>query len=100
MNNSLMIQEYTHEQAKEFFTFAYNPQELEEINKSSLLVVSSLVKEKLDEQRMIFDFNNYETKKERNELIHEYYEKGFSQHLIAKHIGLSQVGVNKILNKK
>ena len=63
-------------------------------------MVSSLKKEEPDLQSMIFDFTHYETKKERNELIHEYYQAGFSQHLIAKHVGLSQSGINKILNQK
>ena len=100
MQGSLLLQNYSKEQTKDFFTHAYNPQELEEINKNSSLVVSSLEKEDLDLQSMIFDFENYETKKERNELIHEYYQEGFSQHLIAKHVGLSQAGVNKIINQK
>ena len=100
MQNSLMFKNYSKEQAKEFFTHAYNPQELDEITKSSSLVVSPLKKGVPDLQSMIFDFENYETKKERNELIHEYYQEGFSQHLIAKHVGLSQSGINKILNQK
>jgi len=27
---------------------------------------------------LLFDFDNYETKKERKELIHEYYQQGHS----------------------
>ena len=100
MNNSLMMRDYSFNEVKEFFTLDYNPQELEEINKSSSLVVSSLKKEEPDIQSMIFDFNNYETKKERNELVHEYYKQGYSQHLMAKYLGLAQSSINKILNKK
>lgn len=49
---------------------------------------------------MIFDFNNYKTKKERNILIHEYYEKGFSQRMMAKYLNLSHLAAREILNKK
>ena len=88
------------EEIAEFVTAPVDMAELKEINKaSSLAIAADSVSVKTEED--LFDIiGKYETKQERNEKILEAYQEGFSQHMIAKVVGISQQAVGKIIKNK
>ena len=84
----------------EFVTAPVDMQELKDINKASALVIAADSVQKKTEEELVKIIGSYETKQERNERILHAYEEGFSQHMIAHVVGISQQAVGKIIKKE
>ena len=84
----------------EFVTAPVDMEELKDINKASALIVASDSVQTKTEEELIKIIGSYETRQERNERILKAYEEGFSQHMIARVIGISQQAVGKIIKTK
>ena len=72
---------------------------LDEINKASNLVITSIKKKILDTDKLTTLFLNCNNVQERDALILQAYKEGYSQHNIAQCLGFSQPYINKILKR-
>ncbi|WP_297525567.1 sigma factor-like helix-turn-helix DNA-binding protein, partial [Sulfurovum sp.] len=72
---------------------------LQEMRKASSLVKAPHVEKQLDSTRLKKYFENVQTTKERNAIICKAYQEGYSQHKIAKVLGLAQSTVSAIVKK-
>ena len=84
----------------DFLTAPVDKEDLKEIAKASSLVIASDIQEPKTKEQLLEIVSKYKDKKERNEKIVQAYKEGFSQHMIAKEIGLSQQAVSKIIKEK
>jgi REP element-mobilizing transposase RayT len=80
-----------------FITAPVDMEELKEVMKASTLVVAPETKEHKTKERLRAIIGTFENKKERNEKIFKAYEEGYSQHMIAEVIGISQQAIAKII---
>ena len=83
----------------EFFESWYDEGVLLEIQKSSRLVVSSMGNKELPLEGLKARFEKYSSKDERNIKIVEAVEAGYSQHMIAKEVGVSQGAISNVMKK-
>ena len=83
----------------EFFESWYDEGVLLEIQKSSRLVVSSMGNKTLSLETLKMEFPNCDTKLERNIKILEAVEAGYSQHMIAKAVGVSQGAISNVVKR-
>jgi len=83
----------------EFFESWYDEGVLHEIQKASRLVVSSMGKKDLSLEVLRAGFVGYTSKSERNMRIVEAIEQGYSQHIIAKALGLTQGAICNVVKK-
>jgi len=72
---------------------------MQEAVKASTLVVAPETKQKKTKERLKEILGEYGDKKERNEKIFQAYKEGYSQHMIAEVIGISQQAIAKIIKK-
>ncbi len=97
---SIMLTEFSgREDRVEFFESWYDEDVLREIKKSSRLVVSSMGSNELPLEALKSLFKMYSDKNARNMKIIEAVEKGYSQHAIAKVLGVSQGTVSHVIKK-
>jgi len=83
----------------EFLGSAVDERLLDEINKASNLVVSSVKKRELDPKKLKERFKGVSDNKVRNKIILAAYEEGYSQHTIATSLGVSQPYLSKLIKK-
>jgi len=72
---------------------------LQELKRASSLVEASNIDKKPDIEKLRKSFENIEDTKKRNKKIVEVYEKGYSQHQIAKVLELNQATVQRIIKR-
>jgi DNA-directed RNA polymerase specialized sigma subunit len=84
-----------------FLTAPVDSSQLQELKKAASLVEAPNMKAnlKLLEEKLQNLFDNVEDKKERNKLIVNAVKKGYSQHLIAKVLGISQPAVYGVVKR-
>ena len=72
---------------------------LQELEKASALVEASNIEKKPDIAKLEKMLTGHREIKERNKLIVEAYRQGYSQHMIAKVLGISQPAVHGVIKK-
>lgn len=72
---------------------------LEEINKASKLVITSVGEKKLDLTKLQEMFEKTMNHAKRDETVFLAYKRGYSQYQIAKELEFSQAYINKIIKK-
>ncbi|MDD3591732.1 MAG: transposase [Sulfurovum sp.] len=85
---------------KLFLDSAVDSGQLQELKKASSLLEASNTDKKPDEEKLKKMLSKANNTKERNTLILGAYQKGYSQHGIAKVLGLSQPTVNGIIKRE
>jgi len=83
----------------EFLHLTVDERILEEINKASNLVVTSIKSKVLDPEILKQRFKGITDNNIRNKIILEAYEEGYSQHTIATTLGVSQPYLSKLIKK-
>ena len=100
LKNSFMFEKFTTKEARvEFFESSVDERVLEEIQKASKLVVTSVKKKTLDAMSLKQSFLEVENQVDRDEKIFQAYEEGSSQHAIAECLQLSQAQINRVIKK-
>lgn len=100
LKNSFMFEKFTTKEARvEFFESSVDERVLDEIQKASKLVVTSVKKKTLDAMNLKQSFLEIENQADRDEKIFQAYEDGYSQHVIAQCLHLSQAQINRIIKK-
>jgi len=101
LKNSWIVQTYQNdiESVERFFDSEVDFEDLQELKKASSLVVASDDDKTMDEIKLIKLFKNIIDKKERNEYIVKAYNEGYSQHMIAKIIGISQPAIYGVIKR-
>ena len=84
---------------KAFLNASVDTSVLQELKKASSLVAVANVDRKPNEEKLKEFLEPAKDKKERNQLIALAYKKGYSQHMIAKVLGLAQSTVNAIIKR-
>ncbi len=87
------------ESIKTFLNTPFDSDELLELKKASNLVEAPNIIKKLSEEELISILSKSKDTKERNSLILKAYEKGYSQHKIAKVLELNQATVQRIIKR-
>ncbi len=82
-----------------FLTCPVDSTQLQELKKASSLLEAPNVDCKPKEEELVQMFKNITAMKERNETIAKAYEQGYSQHMIAKVLGLAQSTVNGVVKR-
>ena len=82
-----------------FFNASIDTAVLQELKKASSLLAVANVDRKPNEEVLRKLLTDTEDKKKRNIQILQAYKKGYSQHMIAKVLGLSQPTVNGIIKR-
>ena len=100
LKESLILNMFkTQNEREEFFESWYDEDILKEIRKSSNLVVSSVVEDKLSKDLLQAVFSEGLSREERNIKVLETLQKGYSQQDIAAVLGISQPAVSQIIKK-
>lgn len=101
LQNSWIVQTYQNniENIESFFNSQVDYQDLQELKKASSLVVASDNDKIIDNIKLIKLFKGITDKKERNSCIIKAYNEGYSQHMIANIIGISQPAVYGIIKR-
>jgi DNA-directed RNA polymerase specialized sigma subunit len=73
--------------------------QLSDMKKASSLIEAPNIDKKPNEEKLRKILEEAKDKKERNRLIVQCYEKGYSQHMMAKVLGLSQQAVCGIVKR-
>ena len=87
------------EAIRAFFEYPVDPSDLREMREASSLIEASNQEKKPNIKRLEEKLAKAEGTKERNQRILEAYELGYSQHLIAKVLGLNQSTVQRIIKR-
>lgn len=87
------------EAIKDLLNSSVNVAQLSEMKKASSLLEAPNVDKKPREEELREIFEKIKDKKERNRLIVQCYDKGYSQHMMAKVLGLSQQAVHGIIKR-
>ena len=87
------------EAIKAFLNSSVDSGELAEMKKASALVEAPNIDKKPDMKKLKKLFDKIETTQSRNVLIVKSYENGYSQHMIAKVLGLNQATVQRIIKR-
>ena len=82
-----------------FLTQPVDTTQLQELKKASSLVEVPNIDNKPDIEKLQKMFENIADKKERNKQILEAIEQGYSQHMIAKVLGISQQAVSGVVKR-
>ncbi len=101
LQNSWIVQTYQNniENIESFFNSQVDYQDLQELKKASSLVVASDNDKTIDNIKLIKLFEGITDKQERNSYIIKAYNEGYSQHMIANIIGISQPAVYGIIKR-
>jgi len=101
LQNAWIVQK--HKEDKEaieaFLTAPVDRQQLQELKTASSLVEAPNVDNKPKEEDLIMLFETIANKKDRNALILKAYEQDYSQHMIAKVLGVSQQAVFGVIKR-
>ena len=73
--------------------------QLNELKKASSMIEASTIEKKPNEAELKKMLSKAKDTKTRNQLILEAYEQGYSQHMIAKVLGLNQATVQRIIGR-
>ena len=87
------------EAIKEFINSSVDAAQLQEMKKASSLVEAPNIDTKPDIKTLAKRFKKSQTTKERNATICKVYKEGYSQHMIAKVLGLAQSTVSAIIKR-
>jgi REP element-mobilizing transposase RayT len=87
------------EAIRDFLNSSVDTAQLKEMKKASSLVEAPNSDKEPGEEALIKIFEKVENKKERNRLIVQCYGKGYSQHRMAKVLGISQQAVSGIVKR-
>lgn len=87
------------EAIKAFLDSAVDTSQLQELKKASSLIEAPNIDNKPDEETLRKILSKTQDKKERNTLILQSYREGYSQHMIAKVLGLNQATVQRIIKR-
>jgi len=101
LKESWVVQNYKEdkEAIEAFLTNPVDSSQLQELRKASSLVEAPNVDTKPKEEDLRVFLNNISDMKVRNETIVKVYKKGYSQHMIAKVLGLNQATVQRIIKR-
>ena len=83
------------EAIKAFLDSSVDTAQLQELKKASNLVEASNIDKKPDIKKLEKILSKAVDMKSRNRLIVQSYEKGYSQHMIAKVLGVSQAVIKR-----
>jgi len=87
------------ESIEAFLTNPVDTAQLQELKRASSLVEAPNIDTKPKEEDLLVMFENITEIKKRNETIANAYAKGYSQHMIARVLGLAQSTVNGIVKR-
>ena len=100
LKDSFVFEKFTKQKERvEFFEYSVDERILEEIQKASNLVVTSIKEKKLDNKSLKCIFQKVENQTDRDEKIFKAYEIGYSQHAIGECLQLSQAQINRVIKK-
>jgi REP element-mobilizing transposase RayT len=101
LQNAWIVQPYQNdiESIETFFNSQVDIEDLQELKKASSLVVSYDNDKTMDEVKLIKLFEGITGKEERNRYIIKAYNEGYSQHMIAKVIGISQPAIYGVIKR-
>jgi len=101
LKESWIVQNYKEdkEAIKVFLTTPVDSSQLQELKKASSLLSASNIDKKPKEEDLKKLLQNMPNIKSRNETITKAYKKGFSQHMIAKVLGLNQATIQRIIKR-
>jgi len=99
LQNAWVVQHYNNdtEAIKAFLNADVDTEQLLEMKKASSLVEAPNIDKKPDIKKLQKMFENKKELKERNKTILKAYEKGYSQYMIAKVLGVSQPAVSGVI---
>ena len=72
---------------------------LKELKKESSLVAAPDINKKVDKEKLIKLLDGIENKQDRDKNILKAFNQGYSQYILAKTIGISQLAVNGIIRR-
>ena len=87
------------EAIKAFLDSSVDTAQLQELKKASNLVEASNSDKKPDIKKLENILSKAVDMKSRNRLIVQSYEKGYSQHMIAKVLGISQAAIYGVIKR-
>jgi len=101
LQNAWVAQHYNNdtEAIKAFLNTDVDTSQLAEMKKASSLVEAPNIDKKPDIESLKKRFTKSQEIKERNATISKAYKEGYSQHMIAKVLGLAQSTVNGIIKR-
>jgi len=101
LQKSWTVQQYAddHEAIQVFLNSSVDISQLQEMKKASSLVEAPNIEKKPDIELLKKRFTKSQETKERNATICKSYKEGYSQHMIAKVLGLAQSTVNGIIKR-
>ncbi len=101
LQNAWIVQNYKDETEaiEAFLTNPVDTSQLQGLKKASNLVEAPNIDNKPKEEDLIIMFEKITEIKKRNETIAKAYSQGYSQHMIAKLLGLAQSTVNGIIKR-
>ncbi len=101
LQKSWVVQNYKgdKEAIKEFLNSSVDASQLFEMKKASSLLEAPNVDKKPNEEELREVFEHVKDKKERNRIIVQCYDNGYSQHMMAKVLGISQQAVCGIVKR-
>lgn len=100
LQNSFVFQDFKEKkERRSFLQSTADERILTEIKKASNLVVTSLSQKRFDEYHLKTLLHNITDIEDRNIKILKAYNEGFSQHVIAGCLGISQPYINRIIKK-
>jgi len=102
LQNSWVAQNFAHESKESIRKFLHSQpdsDQLNEMKKAASLVEAPNTEKKRSEEKLRSILQKARDKRERNALILQCYEQGYSQHMIAKVLEISQPAVNGIIRR-
>ena len=101
LEHSWVVRNYQNdtEAIKVFLNTRVDTSQLAEMKKASSLVEAPNIDKQPDIEKLRKQLEKVKDTKERNVLILKAYEKGYSQHMIAKVLGLNQATVQRIIKR-
>ncbi|RRS30284.1 MAG: hypothetical protein P794_07685 [Epsilonproteobacteria bacterium (ex Lamellibrachia satsuma)] len=101
LQNAWIVQNHGNdiEAIKEMLNSKVDSSVLQELKTASSLVEAPNIDKKPDINKLTKIFSEIQDRKERNRQIVKAYDKGYSQHMIAKVLSISQQAVNGIIKR-
>lgn len=101
LNNSWITTQFQNDKdsIREYLHSKIDKAQLQELKTASSLIEASNILTKPNEKALIKILSKAKDTKERNQLILQAYQQGYSQHLIAKVLGLAQPTVSRIVKR-
>jgi len=101
LEKSWIMQNYKNdvEAIKAFLNASVDMSVLQELKKASTLIEAPNIEKKPNEEVLKKRLLSVQSKQERNRAILKAYKQGYSQHMIAKVLGLAQPTVNVIIHR-